>query len=65
MFMADNRDSKNIEKTFTFEDLQTAWERFDWEAHCRRVDEAIAPQIEAYRRASAQSRADAKYHVFV
>lgn len=45
--------------------LKEAFKKFDWEAHCKRVDEAIAPQIEAYRIARLRSYADGKYHVFV
>lgn len=59
-----NNENISVRKV-THKDLQKMLEQFDWEAHWRRVEEAIAPQIEAYRRASAQSKAQAKYHIFV
>lgn len=49
----------------TAEDLQKMLENFDFEAHWRRVDEAIAPQIEAYRVARLKSYAQARDVVFV
>ena len=63
--MVDNRGSKHIEKIFTPQDLQKALDNFDWEAHCRRVDEAIAPVIEAYRQARAKSYVSARNHVYI
>jgi len=58
------RKLDNREK-ITSKDIQVMLENMDWEAHWRRVEEAIAPQIEAYRIARAKSYAQAKYHVFV
>jgi len=59
--------SNNVkdDRILTPADLQRALDKFDWEAHCRKVEEAIAPVIEAYRIARAKSYAQAKYHVFV
>ena len=54
----------NSERKISPADLEKMWKAFDWEAHCRRVDEAIAPQIEAYRIARAQSYAQARGVVF-
>ena len=55
----------NSERKITHLELEKMWKAFDWEAHCKRVDEAIAPQIEAYRIARAQSYAQARSVVFV
>ncbi len=60
-------EEKNVssDRKISFEDLEKMLKAFDWEVHCRRVDEAIVPQIEAYRIARAKSYAQARYHVFV
>ena len=55
----------NSDRRIASKDLAKMLKKFDWESHCRRVDEAIAPQIEAYRIARLRSYAQAKYHVFV
>ena len=45
--------------------LREGWKKFDWEAHCNRTDEKIAPQMEEYRIARLKSYAEGKYHVFI
>ena len=63
--MANAKGKIVSSEKISFEYLEKMLKNFDWEAHCRRVDEAIAPQIEAYRIARIKSYASARDHVFV
>ena len=49
----------------SFRDLERIWKDFDWPAHCKKVDEAIAPQIDSYRTARARSYAEGRHYVFM
>jgi hypothetical protein len=62
--MAD-KPQGNSAREITWKDIEEALKRFDFEAHFRRVDEAIAPQIEALRIARLRSYAQGRYHVYV
>ena len=64
IYMAD-KPHYNSDRKITPEYLQKMLDNFDWQAHFRRVDEAIAPQIEALRIARLRSYAQGRYHVYV
>jgi hypothetical protein len=45
--------------------IQSFIDKTDWEAFWQRVDERVAPEIEAYRQARVRSRARAAEHWFL
>ncbi len=47
------------------EEVERILRATDWASHWQRVAETCEPQIDAYRRASALSRAKAREHVFI
>lgn len=63
--MTNKNKQVSSDRKITFEDLERMMKNYDWEAHWRRVEEAVAPQVEAYRIARLRSYAQGKYHVFV